>query len=103
MNEGAKRDVGCVQVGRVVDGRLGVLGQDGSFDERRQFHELPILFSPTHAAASTPTANSSSMPRPAGEPQAPIQKPPARATPSHARIAISAPLPTDSLEHAPSR
>jgi len=42
MNEGAKRDVGCVQVGRVVDGRLGVLGQDGSFNNDGNFHELPV-------------------------------------------------------------
>jgi hypothetical protein len=35
------REQGCVQVGRVVDGRLGVLGQDGSFGDDGRFHELP--------------------------------------------------------------
>jgi hypothetical protein len=31
----------CVQVGRVLDGRLGVLGQDGEFHNDGLFHELP--------------------------------------------------------------
>lgn len=35
------REQGCVQVGRVVGSRLGVLGQDGSFDNDGRFHELP--------------------------------------------------------------
>jgi hypothetical protein len=34
------RAQGCVQVGRVVDGRLGVLGQDSSFGDDGRFHEL---------------------------------------------------------------
>jgi len=33
---------GCVQVGRVVDGRLGILGQDGAFHNDGLFHELPV-------------------------------------------------------------
>ncbi|HWJ49625.1 MAG TPA: hypothetical protein VNR42_01315 [Solirubrobacteraceae bacterium] len=33
---------GCVQVGRVVDGELGVLGQDGAFHDDGLFHELPV-------------------------------------------------------------
>jgi hypothetical protein len=35
------REFGCIQVGRVVDGRLGVLGQDGAFGNDGRFHELP--------------------------------------------------------------
>jgi hypothetical protein len=31
----------CPQVGRLLDGRLGVLGQDGEFDDDELFHELP--------------------------------------------------------------
>lgn len=34
------REFGCVQVGRVVRGRIGALGQDGAFDEDGRFHEL---------------------------------------------------------------
>jgi hypothetical protein len=33
---------GCVQVGRIVDGELGVLGQDGAFHDDGLFHELPV-------------------------------------------------------------
>ncbi len=32
----------CVQVGRSVDGKLGVLGQDGVFGDDGRFHELPV-------------------------------------------------------------
>src|SRR5262249_33299780 len=32
------RGVGCVQVGRVVDGKLGVLGQDGVAGDDHRFH-----------------------------------------------------------------
>lgn len=35
------RELACVQVGRVVDGRLGVLGQDGAFGDDGRFHPLP--------------------------------------------------------------
>jgi hypothetical protein len=31
----------CVQVARIVDGRLGVLGRDGAFGNDGRFHELP--------------------------------------------------------------
>jgi hypothetical protein len=31
----------CLQVGRLLDGRLGILGQDGEFDDDGLFHELP--------------------------------------------------------------
>lgn len=34
------RGAGCVQVGRVRDGRLGVLGQDGAFRDDGLFHPL---------------------------------------------------------------
>jgi hypothetical protein len=33
------RGVGCLQVGRIVDGRLGVLGRDGAFADDGRFHE----------------------------------------------------------------
>jgi len=33
------RGLGCVQLGRVVDGKLGVLGRDGAFDNDGRFHE----------------------------------------------------------------
>lgn len=36
------RGLGCVQVGRLVGGRIGVLGQDGAFDDDGRFHPLPI-------------------------------------------------------------
>jgi hypothetical protein len=32
----------CVQVGRVYKGKLGVLGQDGAFDNDGKFHELTV-------------------------------------------------------------
>jgi hypothetical protein len=31
-----------VQIGRVVDGKLGILGQDGAFHNDGLFHELPV-------------------------------------------------------------
>jgi hypothetical protein len=33
------RGLGCVQIGRLVDGKLGVLGRDGSFGDDGKFHE----------------------------------------------------------------
>ncbi len=36
----SSREFGCVQVGRVVRGRIGALGQDGAFDNDGRFHEL---------------------------------------------------------------
>jgi hypothetical protein len=38
---GTTRGVGCVQVGRVVDGKLGILGRDGLAHDDGRFHELP--------------------------------------------------------------
>ncbi|MCW2994431.1 MAG: hypothetical protein JWQ18_1926, partial [Conexibacter sp.] len=35
------RGLGCVQLGRIYDGRLGVLGQDGAFAGDGRFHERP--------------------------------------------------------------
>jgi hypothetical protein len=36
------RGVGCIQVGRLVGGRLGALGRDGAFNDDGRFHELPV-------------------------------------------------------------
>jgi hypothetical protein len=36
-----KRGVGCIQVGRLLGDRLGVLGQDGAFGNDHRFHEVP--------------------------------------------------------------
>jgi hypothetical protein len=35
------RGLGCLQYGRLVGGRLGVLGQDGTFHDDGRFHALP--------------------------------------------------------------
>ncbi len=36
------RGVGCLQVGRLLDGRLVALGQDGAFGDDGRAHELPL-------------------------------------------------------------
>jgi hypothetical protein len=36
------RGEGCIQIGRLLDGKLGALGQDGAFDNDGSFHELPV-------------------------------------------------------------
>jgi hypothetical protein len=36
------RDAACWQVGRVLDGRLGVIGRDGVLGDDGRFHELPV-------------------------------------------------------------
>ncbi len=36
------RGLACMQIGRLLDGRLGVLGQDGQFNDDGLFHELPV-------------------------------------------------------------
>jgi hypothetical protein len=38
------RGLTCVQFGRVVDGRLGVLGRDGAFHDDGAFHPLSVDF-----------------------------------------------------------
>jgi hypothetical protein len=35
------RGVGCIEVGRLLAGRLGVIGEDGAFGNDGRFHELP--------------------------------------------------------------
>ncbi len=37
-----KRGEGCVQVGRLVDGKLGAIGQDNAFDDDGMFHEFAV-------------------------------------------------------------
>ncbi|HWX52445.1 MAG TPA: hypothetical protein VNY34_04085 [Solirubrobacteraceae bacterium] len=34
--------MGCLQFGRIVDGKLGALGQDHAFGDDGRFHELPV-------------------------------------------------------------
>jgi hypothetical protein len=36
------RGLGCLQVGRVLNGQLGVLGRDGAFHNDGRFHPLPV-------------------------------------------------------------
>jgi hypothetical protein len=36
------RGYGCLQLGRVVRGELGVIGQDGAFSNDGRFHALPV-------------------------------------------------------------
>jgi hypothetical protein len=36
------RGEGCIQVGRLLDGKLGALGQDDAFGGDGRFHELPV-------------------------------------------------------------
>ncbi len=38
------RGLTCLQVGRIVDGRIGVLGEDGAFDNDGAFHPLSVNF-----------------------------------------------------------
>lgn len=38
------RGLMCVQVGRIVDGRIGVLGQDGAFHDDGRFHPLSVNY-----------------------------------------------------------
>lgn len=50
---GASAPATCLQVGRIVDGRLGVLGQDGAFSDDHLFHPLPVLPAPCTSAPVT--------------------------------------------------
>ncbi len=36
------RGEGCIQIGRLLDGKLGALGQDAAFENDGRFHELPV-------------------------------------------------------------
>jgi hypothetical protein len=36
------RGAGCVQAGRLVNGQIGVLGEDGAFGDDGRFHALPV-------------------------------------------------------------
>jgi hypothetical protein len=36
------RGEGCIQIGRLLDGKLGALGRDGAFTNDGRFHELPV-------------------------------------------------------------
>ena len=39
---GTTRGEGCIQVGRLLDGKLGAIGQDDAFGNDGRFHELPV-------------------------------------------------------------
>jgi hypothetical protein len=39
---GVRDGLSCVQVGRVLDGQLGVIGEDGAFGDDGLFHALPV-------------------------------------------------------------
>ena len=55
------RGEGCLQLGRIVDGKLGALGQDDAFANDGRFHELPVsaAFDSAAAPCSTPTGGCS--------------------------------------------
>ena len=36
------RGEGCIQIGRLLDGKLGAIGQDGAFGNDGRFHVLPV-------------------------------------------------------------
>lgn len=40
------RGEGCLQIGRLLDGKLGALGQDDAFHDDGRFHELPASAAP---------------------------------------------------------
>jgi len=50
------RGAGCIQVGRVVDGQLGVLGADGAYGDDGRLHPLPVA-STDQLACSAQDAN----------------------------------------------
>jgi hypothetical protein len=51
------RGVGCIEVGRLLDGRLGVIGQDGAFHNDGKFHELPTAALSNGGQCATLDAN----------------------------------------------
>jgi hypothetical protein len=50
------RGLRCLQVGRVVDGKLGVLGQDGIAHNDGRFHELSPRFATISNSCASPDA-----------------------------------------------
>ena len=50
------RGLQCLQVGRVVDGKLGVLGQDGIAHNDGRFHELSPRFATLSSRCASPDA-----------------------------------------------
>jgi hypothetical protein len=54
------RDALCLQAARVVDGRLGLLGQDGAFGDDGRFHPLPAQ-SGSHGCAALDAAGDTSF------------------------------------------
>jgi hypothetical protein len=46
------RGVGCVQVGRLLDGHVGALGVDGAFGDDELLHEVPVASSSTLACSA---------------------------------------------------
>jgi hypothetical protein len=50
------RGLGCVQLGRLVDGKLGVLGRDGAFGNDGKFHERGPQIQPQPDCQQTDTA-----------------------------------------------
>jgi hypothetical protein len=55
------RGLTCLQVGRVVDGKLGVLGQDGIAHDDGRFHELSPRFARLQPGCAAPDAQGSSF------------------------------------------
>jgi hypothetical protein len=45
-------DHGCIEVGRVMDGSFGGLGEDGSFDDDGAFHPVPAVDAENAAACA---------------------------------------------------
>lgn len=43
---------GCIEVGRVLDGKFGGLGEDGSFNDDRAFHPVPAVDAENAAACA---------------------------------------------------
>jgi hypothetical protein len=54
---GTTRGLDCLQVGRVVDGRIGVLGADGAFHDDGRFHPLPAAVNSPSPFCYPPDAN----------------------------------------------
>ncbi|HYZ29907.1 MAG TPA: hypothetical protein VE570_12675 [Thermoleophilaceae bacterium] len=51
------RGVGCIQVGRLLRGRLGLLGRDGAFKNDGRFHPLPPTADASPGGCSALDAN----------------------------------------------